>query len=198
MEASSERRGRPRDPEVTSAILRAALELLGQNGYAGMSVEAVAAAAGVGKTAIYRRYAGKAELAAAAMALVRDPGFTPDTGDTRRDLVLQLERSQKAMVDGPGLTIMGSLLVEAQRNPEILEVFCARIREPAWEAGACVIRRGIDRGDVDPGVDIDAALSAIWGQIAAHFLSDKDFAPDWAERAVDVVWNGMAIRPSRA
>jgi AcrR family transcriptional regulator len=194
MKTSIENRGRPRDPEVTSAILQAALKLLGENGYAGMSVEAVAAAAGVGKTAIYRRYTGKPELAAAAMALARDPGFTPDTGDTRRDLILQLERSQKAMVDGPGLTIMGSLLIEAQRNPDLLDVFSTRIRKPAWDAGARVIRRGIERGDVSPDLDIDAALSAIWGQVAAHFLAGADFTPDWAERAVDVVWNGIAIR----
>ncbi len=194
MKTGVENRGRPRDPEVTSAILQAALKLLGENGYAGMSVEAVATAAGVGKTAIYRRYAGKAELAAAAMALARDPGFTPDTGDTRRDLILQLERSQKAMVDGPGLAIMGSLLVEAQRNPDLLEVFCARIRKPAMEAGTRVIRRGIERGDVAPDLDIDAALSAIWGQVPAHFLAGAGFAPGWAERAVDVVWNGIAIR----
>ena len=196
MEAAAQKRGRPRDPEVTLAILQAALKLLGENGYAGMSVEAVASAAGVGKTAIYRRYAGKAELAAAAMALARDPGFTPGTGDTRRDLILQLERAQKAMVDGPGFTIMGSLLVEAQRNPELLGVFCERVRQPAMEAGARVIRRGIERGDVAPDVDIDAALTAMWGQLPAQFIGGAGFPPDWAERAVDVVWNGIATRSS--
>ena len=197
MEASAQVRGRPRDPEVTEAILHATLELLGENGYAGMSVEAVASAAGVGKTTIYRRYAGKAELAAAAMALARDPGFVPDTGDTRRDLVLQLERSQKAMIDGPGLKIMGALLVEAHRNPELLDIFRRRITRPAMEAGARVIRRGIERGDVEPGADIDAALAAMWGQLPAHFIAGAEFAPGWAQRAVAVVWDGIAARAPR-
>ena len=64
--------GRPRDPSADRAILQAALKLLTDQGYAGMSVERVASEAGVGKTTIYRRYASKEELAAAAVGALRD------------------------------------------------------------------------------------------------------------------------------
>ncbi len=190
--STTQTRGRPRDPDVSEAILKATLKLLADRGFAGMSVEAVAVEAGVGKTAIYRRYKGKDELAAAAMALVRDPGFDPDTGDARRDLRLQLERSRQAMVEGPGLSIMGTLLVEGRRNPELFRVFREAITWPAVEAGRKVLRRGIERGQVRPDADIDTALLALWGQVAGRFLVDAEFAPDWSERAVAVVWDGIA------
>ena len=197
MERDTQARGRPRDPDVSKAILTATLTLLGERGFAGMSVEAVASEAGVGKTAIYRRYNGKAELAAAAMALARDPGFDPDTGDARRDLAMQLERSRRAMVDGPSLSIMGTLLVEARRNPQLFEVFRAAITRPAIEAGRTVLRRGIERGEVRPDADIDTALLAMWGQVAGRFLVDAEFGDEWAERAVAVVWNGIASDANR-
>lgn len=161
-----------------------------------MSVEAVAAEAGVGKTAIYRRYRGKAELAAAAMALIRDPRSDPDTGDARRDLVVQLDRAREAMVDGPGLSMMGTLLVECRRNPELLEVFREAIMQPAIETGRRALRRGIERGEVRADVDVDTALLALWGQVAAHFLVMTEFSSDWAENAVAVVWDGIAASNS--
>jgi AcrR family transcriptional regulator len=71
MAATSARaRGRPRDPAIDRAILDAALRLLAEQGYDGMSLEAVAGAAGVGKTTIYRRYPGKRELVVAAISSI--------------------------------------------------------------------------------------------------------------------------------
>ena len=86
--------GRPRDPEVDRAILSATLRLLGEQGYAGMSVDAVAAAAGVGKTTIYRRFATKADLATAAVASMIDEHARPPAvpGDMRSQW--QRHRSQ--------------------------------------------------------------------------------------------------------
>lgn len=192
--STTQARGRPRDPDVSEAILKATLKLLADRGFAGMSVEAVAAEASVGKTAIYRRYRGKAELVAAAMALLRDPRSDPDTGNARRDLIVQLDRAREAMVEGPGLSMMGTLLVESRRNPQLLEVFREAIMRPAIKTGRMALRRGIERGEVRADIDIDTALLALWGQVAAHFLVVTDFSSDWAERAVDVVWDGIAAR----
>ena len=115
--------GRPRDPEVDRAILQATLKLLTDRGYAGMSIEGVASAAGVGKTAIYRRFPSKAELAAAAIGSLRESwGPLPDTGSARSDIVEMLTKVQATLAHGLGFAIFGALLVEERRNPELLRV----------------------------------------------------------------------------
>jgi len=185
-------RGRPRDPEVTAAILDAAARMLGDVGYARMSIEAVAKAAGVGKTAIYRRYRDKAALAAAAMARLRRPDALLDTGDARAAFVEQMERSRRTMVEGPGMVMLGTLLVEGRRDPALLAAFRERLIEPLRAAGRRAIDQGIERGEIRSDVDADAALEAMWGQLVARSATGLPFTDDWAERAVEVVWRGIA------
>jgi AcrR family transcriptional regulator len=78
---------RTRDPAVDRAIEAATLRLLSTAGFAGMTVEAVAAEAGVGKPAIYRRHADKPSLVAAAVRTQLPSLEVPDLGDTRAELV---------------------------------------------------------------------------------------------------------------
>lgn len=145
------RPGRPRDPETDQAILRAALQLLTDRGYAGMSVEGVASRAGVGKTTIYRRYASKEELVAAALAALRDDlGPLPDTGDIRSDMVEMILQMRRALQQGPGLGMIGALLVEERRSPELLELLRERLLRPRREEAIMVLQRGVDRGKSGP------------------------------------------------
>ncbi len=79
--------GRPRKPETDAAILDAALAMFGEVGYEGMTVEAVAARAGVGKATIYRRWSSKDDLVIAAIQEVLTSVEVPDLGDLRTTLV---------------------------------------------------------------------------------------------------------------
>src|SRR6188472_623702 len=85
--AGSRRMGRPRDPRADRAILEATLELIAVVGVSDFRVEDVAARAGVGKAAIYRRYASKDDLVTAAVAALVSEIEVPDTGSTREDLL---------------------------------------------------------------------------------------------------------------
>ena len=109
-------------PPLDQAIEVATLELLSELGFAGMTVEAVAAAAGVGKPAIYRRYADKAALVAAVIA-GRLPVLTvPDLGDTRAELWQAVERGFPQ--DGPAYVgLIGGLMAEHRRHPELIDAF---------------------------------------------------------------------------
>src|SRR5581483_9265964 len=95
--------GRPRSAEVDRAILDAALELLVEHGYGGVSMEAIATRAGVGKAAIYRRWSNKAELVVDAL---REAGCAtmpmPDTGDVRADLIAMLSALQDSVTGRDG------------------------------------------------------------------------------------------------
>ena len=70
---SSRPPGRPRDPEVDRSILKATIELLADDGFGGLSIEAVAARAGVGKTTVYRRWPSKTPLVVDALCHVKTP-----------------------------------------------------------------------------------------------------------------------------
>ena len=81
--------GRPRDPHAEAAIVEATLELLDQVGYARLSVEAVAARAGVGRATIYRRWPGKQQLVVHAIATVTEVSYGERLpGPLRDDLVV--------------------------------------------------------------------------------------------------------------
>ncbi|MGH2503871.1 MAG: helix-turn-helix domain-containing protein, partial [Ktedonobacterales bacterium] len=84
-ETELRRPGRPRSAQADQAILDAALELIAQEGIQGMSIEGVAARAGVGKTTIYRRWPNKDALALDALRTVKPPIVSFDTGNLRSD-----------------------------------------------------------------------------------------------------------------
>src|SRR3982074_1171267 len=112
------RRGRPRDPGVDTAILAAALDLLGETGYARVTLEQVAARAGAGKASLYLRWPNKVALVAEAIqhrsAVVPE---VPDTGSLREDMVaflLGLLRGKSA-----GARALAAVTGEIASNPEL-------------------------------------------------------------------------------
>lgn len=188
--------GRPRDPQTDQAIHRAALKLLTDKGYAGMSVEGVAAEAGVGKTTIYRRYASKEELVAGALGALRDNlGPLPDTGDVRSDLVEMILQMRRAIRRGPGFGMMGALLVEESRSPELLELLRERVLRPRRDEAVTVLQRGVDRGEVRPDADLEVAVQAMVGAVYMRHIFGAPESRRAIEQTVDTVWNGLAARP---
>ncbi len=190
------RPGRPRDPEVDRAILHAALRVLTDRGYAGMSIERVAAAAGVGKTAIYRRYATKEELAAGALSSIRDQwGPPPDTGCARSDIVEMLARAQATFAQGAALAMLGALLVEERRNPGLFELFRERILRPQQRDALKVLRRGVARGEIRADANLQAAVLAMVGSMLARHVIGIPESRQQTEDSVDTVWHYLATEP---
>ena len=196
--ARKQRRGRPRDPEADQAILQTTLKLLTEHGYAGLSVERVASEAGVGKTTIYRRYNTKDKLVAAAVGALKDElGPPPDTGDTRADIVEMFVRSlgtrSIGMLErGPGFAMIGALLVEERRNPQLIELLRQRIMRPRRDDVITLLKRGIERGDIRADADLAVAAHAILGSIlASHILGVAESA-EMIEHTVDTIWRGIA------
>lgn len=183
-------RGRPRSAEADQAIIQATLKLLGEQGYARMSIEAVAAEAGVGKTTIYRRYESKADLASAAVARLVDAENLPDSGSTRDDLLELINRMQRKFREGNGMNMIGTLLVEEQHNPKLLQLFRERVIGPRRSLLRIVMERGARRGEVRPDADFDSAIDALTGAYFARYLAGLVPDEDWSERIVDTVWLG--------
>ena len=185
------RPGRPRDPDIDRAILQATLRLLQDRGYAGMSVEGVAAAAGVGKTAIYRRYPSKAELAAAAVRSLRDDfGPPPNTGSARADIVEMLTGFQPAL-ERAGFAMIGALLIEERRNPDLLETFRKRIFGPRRREAIKVLQRGVERGEIRPDADLEVAVEALIGSVLAGHVLGSANPRERIEQTVATIWSGL-------
>jgi AcrR family transcriptional regulator len=139
-------RGRPRDPRRREAILRAAVALVAEVGYDRMTVDALAARAGVSKPTIYRRWpGGKGEIVAEAIRAKRArAGELPDTGSLRGDLLAMLG-SVAASVD-PQLA--GGLLSELRSSDELTALFREEVVADERRRYDELVARAVARGEI--------------------------------------------------
>lgn len=192
------RPGRPRSADADAAILTAALALLAEQGYAGMTVDGVAAAAGVGKATIYLRYRSKADLATAALAHLRE-GATPETtGDPRADLVALMRVLRHNAERASVLGLVGTCLAEERNTPELLSLFRERTIAPRRAALAEILHRARRAGLLPDGTDVSVAVDLLWGAFQSRYTSGEPFPDDWEEQAVAVVLRTPADEPRRA
>lgn len=188
--------GRPRDPQVDRSIMQATLRVLTDRGYAGMSIERVAAEAGVGKTAIYRRFSSKAELTAAALGSLQGTwGPLPDTGSARDDIVEMLVQYQAAFARGPAFSMLGALLVEERHNPELFELFRERLMRPRKNDAMKLLQRGVSRGEIRADADLESAIHAMVGSILARHVLGVPESREQIEKTIATVWRGLASGP---
>ncbi len=185
-------RGRPRSVKADKAILRAAAELLEEEGYDRLTMEAIAHRAGVGKATIYRRWSNKADLVVDVITAAFEAYPIADTGNTREDLHMMSQRSLK-ILDGRVGRIMQAVGSELGRNPALAEVVRASLMEPRREALRTIVRRGMERGDIRADVDPDLVLDALVGAIYYRIqTADQSPTPADAEALVDLLFRGMA------
>jgi AcrR family transcriptional regulator len=174
------RPGRRRDPSRDEAILAATLATLADEGYAGVSIEGVAARAGVGKATIYRRYPSKAQLVVEAVRVGACLGDNlPDTGDLRSDLETML----RAMVDrlrGADGPVLLAFAAERLRHPELAAEFERSVIGAKRAHARHLIGDAVRRGELPANTDIDLIAEAgpaiIWHE-AMHGVALADDLP---------------------
>jgi AcrR family transcriptional regulator len=187
---------RPLDPDIDAALAAATLELLTQRGFAGMSVEAIAAAAGVGKPAIYRRHRDKAALVAAVIAGQLPALDAPDLGDTRAELWQAFGHGLPA--DGPSYVgLIGGLIAEQQRHPELIDAFRRSVLHPRRATVCALLERGQARGDIRRDIGAEAALDLLAGPFLARVFAGLDTGAGWREKAFQTWWDIVRERQDR-
>ena len=158
---SARRPGRPRSEQAEQAILDAVLELLPEHGVKGLSIEAVAARAGVGKTTIYRRWPTKTDLILAAISNIVPPGDPPDTGSMAGDMAA-LAETQRRRLAGSGLSgVVPRVLAESMGDPDLHKDFVERVVEPFRDMLRLFIERGIDRGELRPDLEVEPLVDLL-------------------------------------
>jgi AcrR family transcriptional regulator len=176
--------GRPRNPALDRAILSAAARQLGEFGYARMSLESVAAAAGTTVPSLRRRYRNKAELAAAVIGSLRveDPPATAPT--PRAHALAILENFHANLRAIPALAILGSLLAEEERHPELLRLFKTRLVEPR----RALLRQALAAGGFPESADLDVLTSMLIGSFYGGYLTIAGIPDDWPDSVLSAIW----------
>jgi AcrR family transcriptional regulator len=189
--------GRPRSERAAKAIIAATLDLLAEEGgVAGVSMEAVAARAGVGKTTIYRRWPNKEALIIDAVAALKDPLPAPVGDSVRDDLVAIARAFMTDKTDKKRLDCYWSVMGGAERYPELIARFTREIVEPRRDAIRLVLRRGIASGELRPDLDVELTLWLIMGAVAqrARGFGAGPIPADFADRVVDGLLAGIGSR----
>src|SRR5579875_1033870 len=173
-------RGRPRSEGADRAILEAAAALLAERGLARMSIEEVAARAGVAKTTVYRRWTSKGAVALDAFVtryLALQP--LPDTGNLRGDLLKALRNWRRAVSD-----------------PLIALAWKVRVVQPIRDQWRRMFERALDRGEIDPGTDVEVAMDLVFGP-GYHRLVHRHLpvTDGFTRSVVDAVLVGIGTRP---
>ncbi|WP_405132651.1 TetR/AcrR family transcriptional regulator [Nocardia sp. NBC_01388] len=193
---STERRGgRTRSPEAHDAVLAAAAQLLEEHGYRDLTMERIAARSGVAKSTIYRWWRSRPELVMEAYArTVAQRMPEPDTGTAAGDLVEFITRLY-GVVDHPiRVRSLRGMMADAQLDPDFRTAFRGWI-DTRRAVVADLLRRGIDRGELDPDLDLDHAVDLVFGPFWYRLLTDHaPLGPDEAGSHTARLLTGFRLR----
>ena len=190
-EAPSRAPGRPRCPTTHQAILDAANNLLDEIGFTNMSLEGIAARAGVGKATIYRRWSNKASVVMDAFlaATAKEIAF-PNTSSAREDIRRQM-RSVVKVLNGPRGRTIATLIGVVQSDNELAEAFRTRFVAVRRGEAKAVVQRGIANGEFKPDMDLESVLDCLYGPLYFRLLIGHEKASaKYADQLVDLVLRG--------
>ncbi|HEV7657428.1 MAG TPA: TetR/AcrR family transcriptional regulator [Mycobacteriales bacterium] len=185
--------GRPRSSHADAAIIDAVLGLLAEGtSIEALTMEAVAARAGVGKATIYRRFADKDELVLAAVKAVKPPPPEP-AGVSVRDDLIGLARHARKVREGMSGQILPCMIPELQRPGRLRDLYSG-LMEERREFTRSVLRRGIATGELRSDLDVElvAVLLSAPNMMSSLGMARRLDGDGLAERTVDTVLRGIS------
>jgi AcrR family transcriptional regulator len=184
--------GRPRSEESRQAILRSTLKLLKETGFPQLSIEAIAVDAEVSKATVYRWWPTKAALVADAFSASADEELRfPNTGSVRKDMSLQMRQVVRVFRSQRG-KVVAALLGGGQSDPELIAAFRERFLWPRRRQAYQTLQRGIDRGELPAGINLDLTLDSLYGPIYMRFLIRHDELDErFADELCELVLSGV-------
>ncbi len=174
--------GRPREARIDEAVREAVRELLAREGYAGTTIERVAARAGVGRGAVYRRWRSKAEMVFAAFVHSVELPTPVDSGTLEGDLVALAERIAALVGTDQARGSLAGVAAELGGDPELANALEDRVFAVERRYVGLIIERACARGELGPAADAELVRRLLVGPIALTAL----FAPKARLRPRDV------------
>ncbi|OWA35798.1 TetR family transcriptional regulator [Saccharibacillus sp. O16] len=167
--------GRKRDHTRDEKILEAAIDILAESSFDGMTMDKVAARAKAGKATMYRRWSSKGELVRDALAWMNrshlDLDHLPDSGNLREDLLL-LIRPQSMAEEERKLRVLAGLGSFLQ-HPEFGDTGMAGIFDPWADANLQLMKRAAARGEISKHANLELACWVITSTSAFHGLVER-------------------------
>lgn len=176
------------------AVLDATRAVLGEVGFAGLTVEGVAARAGVAKTTIYRRYRSKTDLALGLLLeMVGEVSTRPYTGDTAAELVALVDRTVELMQTSVMGGIMKGLVSEVAADPQLAEVYRGQVVTRRQADVTELVERGKARGELREDLDPETVTDLLLGPIYYRFfLSGSPMDAGFGGRLITTLMPSLA------
>jgi AcrR family transcriptional regulator len=174
-----------RDEKARLAVLHAADDLLVERGFGGVTIEGIAARAGVAKQTIYRWWPSKVDIL--LDTLIDDASgqlAIPATGSTIESARRYLRRLARFLTKEPAGRVLLALIGEAQHDPEVARTFRERYLAPQRRRERAMLGRGIRSGELAGGLDIDAVLDALCGPILYRALTGTAIPRAFIDRLI--------------
>ncbi|KUH97302.1 TetR/AcrR family transcriptional regulator [Mycobacterium sp. IS-3022] len=185
--------GRPRDKRIDGAVLRATVELLGETGYADLTVEAIARRAGTSKPAIYRRWPGKAHVVHEAVFPVSTATELPDTGSLPGDIREMVRRTAGVLTTPAARAALPGLVGEMAANPTLHVALLERFADVLSRGLTDRLDAAVARGEVRPDVSAAEVVEAVAGMTFMALITRGDGLDDgWVDRTAEFITRGLS------
>ncbi|HAV1630870.1 TPA: TetR/AcrR family transcriptional regulator [Enterobacter hormaechei subsp. steigerwaltii] len=186
--------GRPRDKTLDTAIMRAAIYLVNERGYAAVTIDAIAERANTSKTAIYRRWPRKATIVMEAFLAAAEPLITPPENLPLRETVIaQMTALAKFFQTTPSGRTITDLIAEAQTDAMLADAIREKWLLPRRKVASAYFQAAREAGELRDDINTSALIDALYGPLyfrllLGHDVIDKSFI----ERIVDMAMMGIA------
>lgn len=181
-----------RNEHSRRAILDASLSLIGEGGYASVSIEAIARQAGVGKHTIYRWWPSKGAVVLEAATESLDPVVAfPDTGDVVADLRVQLMAILEVITTtGFGPAYRG-VIADGQSDPDLLRAVFDQIIEPNITTFGARLAVAQERGEVRADADVQTLRDVLYGTIEYRMFHAMPIEPRHIDAILEIAFHGV-------
>jgi AcrR family transcriptional regulator len=183
--------GRPRAEGVDERILSTTLELLARDGYDAMSIAAVAAAAGVTKPTLYRRWDSKEDLVTSAVSTLAATGPSSAGADVWESLTAELASFHTAIDRPQGMALVGNVLALEHRHPQLLELYRLKVASVRRSRIRHVLQEAQDSGAVRADADIETAINMMIGYYYSARVGGAPVDAGWPRRCVELIRAGI-------
>lgn len=184
--------GRPRSESSKIAILNATIDLLEKSGYSTLTIEAIAAHAGVGKATIYRWWANKSFLVFDAFLMSTETHmYFLEKTSIRENFRQQLHTLANILNGTLGRTMI-ALVAESGEDSELAKAFYTNYLNPRREDAKMILERAIAQGEIQSTINIDVASDMLYGPIYFRILIyKKKVDAEFIDTLVDQVMKGI-------
>ena len=171
-----------RDEHARIAVLHAADDLLVERGFGGVTIEGIAARAGVAKQTIYRWWPSKVDIL--LDTLIEDASrqlAIPDAGSAVGSARRYLRSLARFLNENPAGKVLLALIGQAQHDQAMAATFHRRYLDPQRRAEREMLQRGIASGELAADLDVDAALDALLGPILYRALTEAQIPESFVD-----------------